>query len=305
MKLAALLPVMLFAVSTSVCQFSVQTFGTHGRENANNHFTATGVETFLEDDAYFLVGTLSYLRAGVNSFRSGVTPAVYSGISVLEGLELSSRGITNRYTVTTRGELFTSSGWNAALLTGFSYEEQNTDLVLDFRYTPRPAPVGWDTILVSTTKSVNRYFVLGPEVSTFLEFNKVGGGVVYMSDFHGLFFWQPYLFATSNTTRRAVGRVTLGANLREGFQPIVEGQLRWKASPGLDLVGTIWYSRTTFVYNVFARYLSFYREKNDLALGAMGVYEAWPGTTIFVGSTFARNDSFNMLILTAGVYLKP
>lgn len=295
-----------FALSPAQPKVSMQAYGQYGAEDKDNLYKTAGIEGFVESENFFYAGSLMYLDATINSFNTSSTPKVYSGISVLENMSGSTLSTTKRFTWGNRLEYFHPSGFNAAVTGGFAYETADFRSTYTYAYDPRPLPVGWDTTFRYSDRLVTRYLITGLELSRFVDWQKFGTGFLYVADFHDVKRIQPYLFFVSNVFRRIVVKTTAGAVVHDGeLDPHAKAIVSWRPAVDIELRGSILYSRTTFLYDVFDRFLSYYREKNELQGGLLALFGLSPHVDLFTGVKYETNDRFDMWVITLGTYIHP
>jgi hypothetical protein len=292
---------LMIAPVPSFAQSSVQTFTGGGFATADNYFLVAGTELVITTPEFVYIPGLSIVRSAEDRRTVTSGPAVYSGTPVVETLDLQTRSRSTRYTLGNRIECIASGIVRVAATLSAAVEPSTYTSSAGYRYDPLPAPTGWDTTLATERHHTSWYIIGGPEVSVPVEGMRVGAGMIFVNDFDQVHTAQPYALMSSNPTRRLVFRTWLGGVIDAKFRFWGRGSVTWRATPDVELGGTVAYSRTSFVYNPGERYLNFYREKDQVTVGGMIVYDAAQRVQVFTNIEYQRNARFRMVTVALGM----
>ncbi len=286
-------------------QVSTQVYSGFAFEHSRHHFLTSGIDVFVESPGLVYIPAFSYADITVGLVENTSSPAIYSGVPVTESLHATLTGKIHRYTLAQKVEFFRTDGWNLATTFVGTIERARFSRTEVYSYDPRPAPSGWDTTLTSSRSSVNGFVTGGAEVSRFIDLHKAGTGALVFSDFQRSPVWQVYCFLHTNPQRRLTFKGVTGVVIENKAMFLSKLSVGWRATIDLELITTVSYSRTSFVYDIDERFWSFYREKDQFQAGVLGAYDVGRSLRVFAGARIERNDRFTLINIKAGVYYRP
>lgn len=292
---------LMLLPAPGLSQYTVQAYAGGGIAAADNYFLVAGTELLLTTPDLVYIPGLSIVRSTDNPRTVTSGPVVYSGIPVLETLALSTTSRLTRYTLSNRIEWIVSGDVQVAATLNAAVEPSTLTASARYTYNPLPAPTGWDTTLFTQSRHTAWYIIGGPEVSVPFNGMRVGAGMILVNDFDQVHTGQPYALLSSNPTRRLVFRAWLGGVIDAKFLFWGRGSVSWRATPEVELRGSLAYARTSFVYNPEQRYLNFYREKDQLTAGGLIVYDVAQRFGVFADLEYQRNARFRMITVVVGV----